>query len=183
MKIAVLGAGCVGVTTALELQRELPQAQISLLAADFEGIKSFVAAGIFRIGTSFAGPSETITRQWIKDSYDYYEELSRSRDASEIGVAGISGYMFSNESPEVVMNDYMEKLVPIYRRATESELQLTDNVWKYGSFVSTLIDLFKLITKQTISQSINILIAATIQWEPPYSTALFVLFECGSLFI
>ncbi|XP_014232456.2 D-aspartate oxidase [Trichogramma pretiosum] len=139
MKIAVLGAGCVGVTTALELQRELPQAQISLLAADFEGITSFVAAGIFRIGTSFAGPNETITRQWIKDSYDYYEELSRSRDASEIGVAAISGYMFSNESPVVVMNDYMEKLVPIYRRATESELQLTGNVWKYGSFVSTLV--------------------------------------------
>ena len=41
-------------------------------------------------------------RKWVKDAYDYYETISRSPDASEAGVTSISGYMYSNTSPEVV---------------------------------------------------------------------------------
>ena len=38
-----------------------------------------------------------------------------------------------------LQNDFMEKLVPIYRKATESELQLAGGSWKYGSFMTTLL--------------------------------------------
>lgn len=63
MSFVVLGAGVVGLTTALELQRQYPSAQVSIIADKF-GVDttSNVAAGIFRPGPSFSGPTEEITR-------------------------------------------------------------------------------------------------------------------------
>lgn len=63
MSFVVLGAGVVGLSTALELQKTFPNAQISIFADKF-GIEttSDVAAGIFRPGSAFSGPNETITK-------------------------------------------------------------------------------------------------------------------------
>lgn len=49
MKIGVVGSGIVGLTTAIELQKEYRNAQISILADKFDkDTVSYVAAGIFR---------------------------------------------------------------------------------------------------------------------------------------
>lgn len=63
MSFAIIGAGVVGLTTALELQKTFPNARIKLIADKF-GVDttSDVAAGIFRPGPSFSGPNEQITR-------------------------------------------------------------------------------------------------------------------------
>jgi D-aspartate oxidase len=62
MKIGVLGAGVIGLNTALRLQTEFPSGSITLLADRFEEeTLSHGAAGIFRPGTAFAGPSPQIT--------------------------------------------------------------------------------------------------------------------------
>lgn len=51
MKIAIVGSGVVGLTTALELQNEYRNAQISIIADKFyKETTSYVAAGIFRPG-------------------------------------------------------------------------------------------------------------------------------------
>jgi glycine/D-amino acid oxidase-like deaminating enzyme len=51
MKIAVVGSGVVGLTTALELQSEYRNAKISIIAEKFyKETTSYVAAGIFRPG-------------------------------------------------------------------------------------------------------------------------------------
>lgn len=63
MSFAVLGAGVVGFSTALELQDKYPNARVNLIADKFgRDTTSDVAAGIFRPGPSFSGPNETITR-------------------------------------------------------------------------------------------------------------------------
>lgn len=49
MKIVVVGSGIVGLTTALQLQKEYRNAQITIVADKFyKDIVSYVAAGIFR---------------------------------------------------------------------------------------------------------------------------------------
>lgn len=51
MKIGIVGSGVVGLTTALELQKEYKNAQISIIADKFyKETVSYVAAGIFRPG-------------------------------------------------------------------------------------------------------------------------------------
>lgn len=62
MHFGVIGAGVVGLTTALKLQVEFPTANVSILSDKFDvETTSDVAAGIFRPGPSFSGPSEAIT--------------------------------------------------------------------------------------------------------------------------
>lgn len=63
MNFAVVGSGIVGLTTALELQKTYRDARVSILAHEFlSDTTSSVAAGIFRPGTSFSGPTEEITK-------------------------------------------------------------------------------------------------------------------------
>lgn len=63
LKIAILGAGVIGLTTGLELQKEIKNANISIIADKFfKDTTSYVAAGVFRPGTSFCGPTDDITK-------------------------------------------------------------------------------------------------------------------------
>ena len=144
MKVAVVGGGVVGLTTAMQLQRELHNAEVTVFASDFENTVSHVAAGIFRVGSSYSGPTERITRDWIRDSYDYYDGIRKTHEAPSAGVTSVSGYIFANSSAETVKNHWMEDLVPIYRKATEEEFQLVGGSWKYGSFFTTLLTECKL---------------------------------------
>ncbi|KAJ8675770.1 hypothetical protein QAD02_011556 [Eretmocerus hayati] len=140
MKIAVLGGGCVGLTTALHLTQELRNTdRIDVVAASFdESITSYVAAGIFRISSAFSAPTDQLTKKWIDDSYNFYESISRSAEASNAGVTNISGYLFSNSSPSE-QTEWMKDLVPLYRKATDRELKLVGGNWKYGTFMTTLL--------------------------------------------
>lgn len=63
LNIGIIGAGVVGLTTALELQQQFRNSHITILADKFyKDTTSFVAAGLFRPSTCFEGPNEAITR-------------------------------------------------------------------------------------------------------------------------
>ncbi|KAF7388819.1 hypothetical protein HZH66_009956 [Vespula vulgaris] len=151
MKIAVIGGGAVGLTTALQVQRTLHNAEITIFASDFDNIVSNVAAGIFRVGSSYSGPTEEITRKWIEDSYSYYDSICKLSDASKAGITTISGYIFAN-SPSIIKNHWMEKLVPIYRNVTKEEFQLVGGNWKFGCFFTTLLTECKLYLPWILQQ-------------------------------
>uniref|UniRef100_A0A182QAF0 FAD dependent oxidoreductase domain-containing protein n=1 Tax=Anopheles farauti TaxID=69004 RepID=A0A182QAF0_9DIPT len=140
MNICVVGAGVVGLSTALELQRELRNANVTVLADRFEqDTCSDVAAGLFRPGTSFSGPTEEITRKWISDAYEHWNELRKTEHSAQAGVCQLSGYIFSSRDPAIVRNHYIEKVLPMYRAATEQELRICPGDWKYGSFFTTIL--------------------------------------------
>ncbi|KAJ9580270.1 hypothetical protein L9F63_004083 [Diploptera punctata] len=140
LRVGVLGAGVVGVTTATELQSQFPTANITIIADKFNNeTTSEVAAGIFRPNLSFTGPTPEITSQWIRDSYDYYDAIRSSEESARAGVSQISGYLFSKVDESLVKNHLLEKIVPVYRRTTKEELKLCPGNWKYGSFFVTLV--------------------------------------------
>ena len=65
MKVGIVGAGVVGLTTALELQKEYKNAQISIIADKFyKETVSYVAAGIFRPGLWSFGKSMKKSVKW-----------------------------------------------------------------------------------------------------------------------
>ncbi|XP_077286451.1 D-amino acid oxidase 1 [Arctopsyche grandis] len=139
-KVGIVGAGVVGLTTALLIQDEIKGAQVSILADKFENeTTSFVAAGVFRPGTSFSGPDDGTTKQWVSQSWDHWNDLVMSSDAPLAGLTYLSGYIFSKRNPSVVRNHLIEDVVPIYRSATEEELKICGDGWKYGSFFTTLL--------------------------------------------
>lgn len=129
MSFLILGAGVVGLSTALELQRCWPNAQVTIIADKF-GIEttSDVAAGIFRPGSSFAGPTEAITRyciicvqlnvlnlitkcyrRWMIDSYEYWNNLRCEVNATDCGVKQLSVYAFSNTDKSLVRVSFLER--------------------------------------------------------------------------
>ncbi|KAG8226345.1 hypothetical protein J437_LFUL014588 [Ladona fulva] len=150
LEVCVVGAGVVGLTTALLLQNEFPNANLSIVANLFnQETTSDGAAGLFYPGSSYSGPTLEITKKWISDSYSYYDGLRISSEGERAGVFPISGYKFSRFSPKEVMNSpvstedqiinhYMEEVAPVFRYATEEELKLCPGNWKYGTYCSTL---------------------------------------------
>lgn len=64
-KVAVVGAGVVGVNSALELQRRYPTFDVTLIADKFNGeTLSDGAAGLFRPDTYIFGPNREVS-QWV----------------------------------------------------------------------------------------------------------------------
>lgn len=102
MKIGILGSGVIGLTTALELQKEYPNASISIVADKFyKDTVSYVAAGIFRPGTAFCGPTEEITKKWVSDSFQHWDDIRKTAEASKAGITDLSGYIFSSISESI----------------------------------------------------------------------------------
>ena len=63
LKVAVVGAGVVGLTSATMLQEALPEASITIIADKFgQETTSDGAAGIYRPGLQFRGDTEEQTR-------------------------------------------------------------------------------------------------------------------------
>ncbi|XP_063827271.1 D-aspartate oxidase [Ostrinia nubilalis] len=138
-KIAIVGAGIIGMTVAKILQENLGKAQISVIANKFhEDTVSYVAAGIFRPGTSFRGPTKEITKKWIVDSWNYWQDILKTTEAPDAGIMSFDSYIFSSDNYHVTRNHLIEDLVPIYRPVEEEELKLVAGDWKYGSYFSTL---------------------------------------------
>jgi len=136
LRVGVLGAGVVGLTSTLHLLDAIPNCQVTIIADKFnQDTTSDGAAGIFRPGTSFSGPSLEITRQWLVDSYEWYQRLL----SEDCGVSNISGYIFSSTSPQLVRNHLLEGLVPVYRAVTPQELRLCPGNWRFGSYFETLL--------------------------------------------
>lgn len=138
-KIAVIGAGVVGLSVAKILQDRLPEAKVTVIADKFEqDTVSCVAAGIFRPGPSFKGPTKDITKRWIVDSWNYWQEILKTSDAFEAGIMQFDTYIFSKDNYQVTRNHLIEDLVPVYRPVDERELKMCGEGWKYGSYFSTL---------------------------------------------
>ncbi|GBP93849.1 D-aspartate oxidase [Eumeta japonica] len=138
-KIAVIGAGVVGLSVAKILQEELRGSDISVIAEQFkDDTTSAVAAGIFRPGPSFRGSTQDITKKWIKDSWHYWVNILKTAEAPQAGVTSLSSYLFSNNS-HVTRNHLIEDLVPVYRPVTGEELKICGGDWKYGAYYSTVL--------------------------------------------
>ncbi|XP_035435135.2 D-aspartate oxidase isoform X1 [Spodoptera frugiperda] len=137
--IAVIGAGVIGTTVAKLFQDQLRNANITVIAEQYSAdTTSDIAAGIFKPGTSFKGPTNEITKKWLNDSWQFWQDILKTPDAEKMGVMPLGCYIFSKENYHVTRNHLIEDLVPIYRPATKEELKMGPEGTKFGSYLSTL---------------------------------------------
>lgn len=137
--IVVIGAGIVGLSLAKILQEKLPAAKITVIADKFEQeTVSCVAAGIFRPGMSFKGPTKEITKRWILDSWNYFHAIMKTPDAFDAGIMPFGAYIFSRDNYHVTRNHLIEDIVPEYRAVDQNELKICGGGWNYGSYFSTM---------------------------------------------
>ncbi|XP_055999307.1 D-amino-acid oxidase-like isoform X6 [Ostrea edulis] len=120
VRIAVVGAGAVGLSTALCIQDRIRNCDVHIIAEKFS--PSTTSDGSAGLWTPFLVPQDQIdiVTRWSMDTYRYLLGLFRSETAYRDGVQLISGFNFCQE---VKTDPPWCKDVIGFRRLEEEELQ------------------------------------------------------------
>lgn len=137
-RIAVVGAGAVGLSTAVQIQELLPSAKMTLIADKFTTeTTSNGAAGIFNPTlTKTPGVPLPLLKTWLRDSWQHYHELVHSPDAGLAGVQILSGFRFVTKPDKNMLEaDCVYQHIPL----EEKQLNMfPGDRYKYGWFVTTM---------------------------------------------
>ncbi|KAJ7341834.1 hypothetical protein JRQ81_007234 [Phrynocephalus forsythii] len=121
-KIAVIGAGLIGLSTAVSISDSLPDCSVAVIAEKFTpNTTSDVAAGIL---IPHVYPETPVPRQkqWFRETFDYLSGIGNSSEASEAGIHWLSGWQIFKTTPAEKM-PFWADVVLGFRSMTEKELQ------------------------------------------------------------
>lgn len=98
VNVAVIGAGVIGLSTALNVQRVVPGARVTVIADKFyEQTTSYGSGGLF-IPSAKSFPDVPIEdlRKWTRTSWQFYKDLALGSEAGSAGTIVMSGYHLQN---------------------------------------------------------------------------------------
>ncbi|KAK0153084.1 D-aspartate oxidase [Merluccius polli] len=122
VELVVVGAGVIGLSTAVVLAEALPLCRVTVVADQFSpDTTSDGAAGILLIAQFPDIPVERQTR-WFKDSFDHLLAIAQSDQAPDAGVMLTSGCQIFREVPAQKV-PFWSELVLGFRLLTERELK------------------------------------------------------------
>ncbi|XP_013419826.1 D-aspartate oxidase [Lingula anatina] len=136
VKIAVVGAGILGLSSAVQIQAAVPNARVTVIADKFaKNTTSDGAAGVFRPTLDLIKADPELVRQWSQDGWDFYSSVAKSSDSAEAGIHLISGFQVFNQPRE---RPIYHDIVYHFRDMTPQELQHIPGNFRYGWFCTTL---------------------------------------------
>uniref|UniRef100_A0A4D5RR43 Putative d-aspartate oxidase n=1 Tax=Ixodes scapularis TaxID=6945 RepID=A0A4D5RR43_IXOSC len=136
IKVAVVGAGIIGMTTAVRTLETVAHVSVTVIAEHFTPhTTGDVAAGFFK-PYSVSGVSDEKLRDWCIESYNFYNQLLHSEDAPRLGLAEMPAYHLEESwNPRPKYADAF----PLWRDLTEKELEAFPSKYKYGSYLISMI--------------------------------------------
>ncbi|XP_060563958.1 D-aspartate oxidase-like isoform X2 [Ruditapes philippinarum] len=137
-KVVVVGAGVVGLSTAIHIQKQRPSTQVTVVADKFEKqTTSHGAGGLFRPNLEhlLGVDPDTVTR-WSHEGFNFYSKLAVSPEAAETGHMVMPGYVFSNTE---IKNPLYKSVVFSFRQLSSEELEKLAVKYKFGYQVTTVI--------------------------------------------
>lgn len=138
MRVVVIGAGVIGLSTALCIHQryhsDLQPLHMKVYADRFTPhTTTDVAAGLFQ--PYLATPEDPRETDWNQQTFDYLLSQIHSPDAEKMGLALISGYnLFREAVPDPIWKD----IVLGFRKLTPRELDVFPG-YSYGWFNTSLI--------------------------------------------
>lgn len=136
VRVAVVGAGVIGFSTAVRIAEALPSCSIAVLADKFSPhTTSDVAAGIL-IAQKFPDIDVERQKRWFKDGFDHLLAIAQSEHSPEAGVILSSGYQIFKEVP-AEKKPYWSESVMGFRFLTDSEMKRFPQ-HKFGQAFTTL---------------------------------------------
>ncbi|XP_075270330.1 D-aspartate oxidase isoform X2 [Opisthocomus hoazin] len=121
-KVAVVGAGVIGLSTALCIAETCPSCSVTVLSDQFSpNTTSDVAAGIL-IPHTYPGTPIHVQKQWFKETFTYLFAISNSAEASEAGIHLVSGWQVFRNTPKEEL-PFWSDVVLGFRPMSEAELQ------------------------------------------------------------
>ncbi|KAF4084191.1 hypothetical protein AMELA_G00125600 [Ameiurus melas] len=136
VQVVVIGAGVVGMSTAVCIAESLPSCTVTVLAEKFSpDTTSDVAAGIL-LPKEIQGVPLERQRRWFKGTFDHLLAITESPQTSEAGVFMSSGYQIFKEVPRNT-KPYWADIVFGVRIMTDREMKRFPN-YKFGQAITTL---------------------------------------------
>ncbi|NXW71278.1 D-aspartate oxidase [Hirundo rustica] len=135
-KVAVVGAGVIGLSTALCVAETCPSCSVTVLSDQFSpNTTSDVAAGML-IPHTYPGTPIHRQKQWFKETFTYLFAISNSAEASEAGIHLVSGWQVFKSTPKEEL-PFWSDIVLGFRAMSEAEL-LKFPQHRFGQAFTTL---------------------------------------------
>ncbi|NXR23268.1 OXDD oxidase, partial [Cinclus mexicanus] len=135
-KVAVVGAGVIGLSTALCITETCPSCSVTVLSDQFSpNTTSDVAAGMLIPHTYPDTPIQR-QKQWFKETFTYLFAISNSAEASEAGIHLVSGWQVFKSPPKEEL-PFWSDIVLGFRPMSEAELQKFPR-YRFGQAFTTL---------------------------------------------
>ncbi|XP_060062710.1 D-aspartate oxidase-like isoform X1 [Ylistrum balloti] len=138
--ITVIGAGVVGLSSAVSIQRAFPGATVKVVADKFYDETTSIGAGGIFLPTlkNIPGvPFETLKR-WSETSWKAYSRMATTDLASTTGHTVSHGYLFHTTKTEIPL--YANIVFSFREMLTEELTRLgVDTRFKYGYEITTII--------------------------------------------
>ena len=136
VKIAVIGGGIIGTTSALALIDSIPNIDITLISEKFSPNTTGDGSGglIFPYLPGKTSPQRV--SKWVKDTVRFLNGYFMSPNAGNLGIGLLPVYSLLGDNQEYYNPEYIKQMVS-YRHMTEQELKLFGNKWKRGEFMTT----------------------------------------------
>ncbi|XP_041828415.1 D-aspartate oxidase [Melanotaenia boesemani] len=136
VRVVVVGAGVVGLSTAVCIAETLPFCSVTLVADKFSpDTTSDGAAGIL-FAAEFPNIPLERQRRWFKDSFDHLLAIAQSQESPEAGVMLSSGWQIFKEVP-ANQTPFWSDLVIGFRVMTDGELRRFPD-HKFGQAFTTI---------------------------------------------
>ncbi|XP_069463862.1 D-aspartate oxidase isoform X4 [Ambystoma mexicanum] len=91
VKVAIIGGGLVGLSTAVCISESIPQCSVTVIAERFSpDTTSDVAAGVL-IPHTFPGTPVQQQMRWFQETFDYLLSICNSAEAADAGILLLSG--------------------------------------------------------------------------------------------
>ncbi|CAN7943999.1 unnamed protein product [Ixodes hexagonus] len=128
VEVGVVGAGIIGLTTALRILESVDGVNVTVIAESFTPhTTADVAAGLFG-PFLLDGLTDEKLRDWCVESYNFYLQLIRTQNAEQIGLALTPSYLYTDTySPRPL---YAEAFLE-YRDMTPEELAASPGNYRY----------------------------------------------------
>ncbi|KAL4675976.1 hypothetical protein H8959_010121 [Pygathrix nigripes] len=121
-RIAVVGAGVVGLSTAVCISKLVPQCSVTIISDKFTpDTTSDVAAGMLIPHTYPDTPIHT-QKQWFRETFNHLFAIANSAEAGDAGVHLVSGWQIFQSTPTEEV-PFWADVVLGFRRMTEAELK------------------------------------------------------------
>ncbi|EAW48317.1 D-aspartate oxidase, isoform CRA_b [Homo sapiens] len=121
-RIAVVGAGVVGLSTAVCISKLVPRCSVTIISDKFTpDTTSDVAAGMLIPHTYPDTPIHT-QKQWFRETFNHLFAIANSAEAGDAGVHLVSGWQIFQSTPTEEV-PFWADVVLGFRKMTEAELK------------------------------------------------------------
>ncbi|CAL1541305.1 unnamed protein product [Lymnaea stagnalis] len=143
LSVAVVGAGIVGLSTAINVQTLISGVKVTIIADSFgRDTTTPVSPGLFLPIPSNLNMDQVLASEWLIDGWEHHYQMAKSPEGEISGQTFLSGHCLWSKPME--HGDYIiPKLVQDYKPLSDKEIQ-TMSHHKFGArFTTVAVDMGK----------------------------------------